>query len=753
MAKSIKWQIPFVSNIEKTKYRIDIYAEGYTGNPIQLTAGPQPFVTEENKSDDFFTPVRSQTGTLQVCTAIPGGGTLKLEDILPANNIAHPVRLVSIAANNTETIEWQGFLSCEAYSQRYTSIPEVLTIPVISVLEAMDSVQLDMTRSSGLVRIRTALYYILDEIRQQCDTNLSFFTYINYSLTDWRIFNKYIDQTLLFERKEYNNENYTTYIVSGLSAKDALERLCTFMGWTAREQGTELYLERLCEKFGMARKTLSDFQASAIPEQTGVDVVSEDIDDFIWRDSNHKKNVKQGAKTVEVIANLEKYQLYIQLPAFPVGDTTVIYRQLWKYNGNGDWLYLVANQNLTAYSNIQFGFYAADLRYMYFHFENYGTTTLAQALSHMSVGTDSSAVETIQGQQLGLYRWYAGAFLSRYCWENSGSIAAHDTKDALYCIFFPHSLNFTNNPDLSETTDFSPAQVGPIFSINNITYYRCNVGYLRLNARTDTIFMWPSSNYTGADLKHSTEQANDWFIGMELQFGTKWWNGASWQNSQCTFKARMREDNFKKNWVDTMPILETDGYLIPITEEMYGLVTLNIWPMASPTSYSESNTGVLEMIFSSLSVEHILPVDNTQTDRGENHYFRLLGTNFSDEISINTDLASYLNNEQSPSIIMTDATTPATTIDYKVRNSIMGELEPFRPEVDLLNRMASYYIAARQTLELKVQHPTAAALPLLKLNGISPDTKKYLPLAESRDWKGDVSTLKCFETPDEALES
>ena len=45
MAKAIKWQIPFAS-LSGTLYRIDIYAEGYSGDPIHLTAGESPFVNE-----------------------------------------------------------------------------------------------------------------------------------------------------------------------------------------------------------------------------------------------------------------------------------------------------------------------------------------------------------------------------------------------------------------------------------------------------------------------------------------------------------------------------------------------------------------------------------------------------------------------------------------------------------------------------------------------------------------------------------
>ena len=53
-------------------------------------------------------------------------------------------------------------------------------------------------------------------------------------------------------------------------------------------------------------------------------------------------------------------------------------------------------------------------------------------------------------------------------------------------------------------------------------------------------------------------------------------------------------------------------------------------------------------------------------------------------------------------------------------------------------------------------HPTAAPLPLLKLQGIN-DNKVYLPLSESRDWQTGVCKLTCFEsysreTPDHIVE-
>ena len=161
-----------------------------------------------------------------------------------------------------------------------------------------------------------------------------------------------------------------------------------------------------------------------------------------------------------------------------------------------------------------------------------------------------------------------------------------------------------------------------------------------------------------------------------------------------------------------------------------------------------------ETFFSKLDVDYLINNNSLLSDRSQNHYFRLLGTNFSDEISVDTDLASSLNNQPSPSIIRigTGAGQAMTMLNYGSTES--PDLR--RPEVDLLNRLATYYGAARQTLDLITKHPVVnnapAVLPLLKLNGIN-DGKVYLPLSESRDWRTDECTLKCFETPETPSES
>lgn len=719
MSKAVKWQIPFVSTIEKTKYRIDIYAEGYSGNPIQLLGGPQPFVTEENKSDDFFTPVRSQTGNIQVCTAIPAGGTLSLDDILPANNIDHPVRLVSISGN-TETIEWQGFLSCEAYSQSYTSIPQILTIPVISVLEAMDSVDVDQTRSSGMVNIAGATYNVLNEINIQC--GLQLFTYINFSRTSWRIFQKVIDQTLFFKRNEYNNENSTTYIVSGISTMEAMRRLCTFMGWTAREQGTELYLEYIGESIGMYRVSFSSFVQSVILNPSSMQTVNinaQNMANCVWRATDHRRNINQGAKSVEVLANLERYAINLDLPPFPYGETYEIHRQ---YNGPTNWIYILASIVNNPYNNVVLNYYKATLSYVYGTQSSVSSTTLSDLLANL--WNAEGIVDIYSGSGTELVR--TGAFFAKVAYENQDQ-SAHSTNEGVFMSWLPRitSTNYSTQP---------------IFSMRSMVNYSIGSGYLKLSASMDILVVNFDNHFEVVWTTKETQYTDS--IQMHIRFGNKYWNGSSWVSSLTKVLVDIEGSNFKKNWTPSMPVEETDGYLIPINNNT-GELEIAIYPQNNMPN-ANHNTFLLNTFFSSLTADYVQTDNDSLSDRSSNHYFRLLGLNFSEDVSVDTDMASYLNNRPSPSLIMNDSTTPASSIDY----TVSGGTESRRPEVDLLNRLAAYYGEARQTLELNVKHPTAAALPLLKLNGISPDTKKYLPLAESRDWIADVATLKCFETPE-----
>lgn len=720
MSKAVRWQVPFAAQ-DGTKYRVDIYDEGYTGSPVELTAGETPFTTDEDDSDDFFAPVRTQSGTLQICTETPRGSTIKLEDILPASNIDRPVRLVNLS--NSNAVEWQGFLSCEAYSQDYIGIPQNLDLPLIGVLEAMASVEADPSKLSGLNTVGSTIEKLLDIFIDKAGVSYFSEYYLPTIARGSNIVSKYIDASVLFEQKEYNNENSTTYIVSGLSLQDCLARIATYMGWCLREKSGTLYFMASNESVGYKRfyrQSMIDSQGNIVIKwQVDLSVKSvstQDIDDLDWMGNGHQRSVAQGAKSVEVVAKLAKYAFDLELPQFPYGETHEIYRQ---YNGPTNRIYILASKNTAPYNNVTLAYYKATMSAVYGTQSAAEKTTLADLLANLWNAT--GIVDIYSGQGTETVR--SGAFFAKVAYENQNQ-SAHSTNDGIFLSWLPRPL----------TTNYSTQ---PIFSMRSIVKYNIGFGFLKLSASMTNLVVNFDNSYEVVWITKESQYTDS--ILMHIKFGNKYWNGSSWSDSFTKVWLDIEGSNFKKNWKPSMSVEETDGYILPLFN-CNGELEIAIYPQNNMPNRS-NNKFLLNTFFNELKAEYVQTDDETMADRSENHYIRMLGTNFRDEISVNTDFASTLNNKPSPSLIMNSETEAMTELNYGSTQSP----DMRRPEVDLLNRLAAYYGAARQRLELEVAHITTP-LPQLRLNGIN-DGKVYLPMAESRDWRTGVCKLTCIECP------
>ena len=722
MAKAIRWQVPFVS-ISGTHYRVDIYDEGYTGNPVQLTAGATPFVTDEDSSENFFSPIRTQTGSIQVCTRKPDGTMLTLDEILPANNIDHPVRLINLS--NSNAIEWQGFLSCEAFSQAYIGIPDIFSLNVISVLEAMDSVEIDPTGITGTMRGNYLLYQILHEITDAC--GMVMFGSVAYSKASWRILSRYFDTGNFFNTKEIVNENTISYTIVGTSCKDLLERLCKYMGWVARERGQVVYLQRIGEEVGMYNQSPTNLNKSTYASsfnRSELSLVASDMSGLEWRGVDHKIDVRQGAKSVEVIANISNYDAGMGLPAFPGSDPTSAYNRY----GNKDSSTAIYIENIMEQDN------NANSRCTYSYHYGYcfrlsGGTPIYR---YDGISTQSDFMtnswlrggllqRTYTGNNQSVF--YAGATLIKYAEKATESETATDSNQGLYCTFLPGLMDRT---DLAPI--FSMKNPKPISLLKGSLNIKADITYIGIVATRS----WLSYNAYQSDLSKFSYNPS---LLMKLRVGTKYWDGSAWVTTDSTFTVECSGGGIDVN--------------IPVSGMLFGETELSILPVTTAGPQTGSNESqVFEAIFKSLDLSYAPDASVWNMDRSSNNYYRNLGTKFRDEVSVTVDFASYVNNVPSPSLIVEDTSKNDASrfMEKLTYTKADTTTELRRPEVDLLNRLASYYGAARQTLDLIVKHPTAAALPLLKLNGISPDTRKYLPLAESRDWREETCTLKCFET-------
>ena len=105
-----RWQCQFQS-FGGTNYAVNICTKQQPGSVQMLTGAAEPFTTQEDDSDDIFTPIRTQTGYLRV---IDPDGSL-LADLIPANNTERLVQLwsgtITGAGFTPWVLHWQRFLS------------------------------------------------------------------------------------------------------------------------------------------------------------------------------------------------------------------------------------------------------------------------------------------------------------------------------------------------------------------------------------------------------------------------------------------------------------------------------------------------------------------------------------------------------------------------------------------------------------------------------------------------------------------
>ena len=683
MAKKIHWQIPFASAIDKKQYRVDIYQEGYTGSPVTLLAGSSPFNTEEDNNPDLFTPIRTQSGTLQVCTAIPGGGLLKAQDILPSNNTDCPVQLVELNDGEEEVV-WQGFLSCEAYSQDYIGIAQELSLSLISVLEAMDSVECNPTRLQGVVPVFQLIGYCFDEMERHVQFG-HIFDRIYIGEQGKAIASRYINTSLFFEVQEQNDEGYNEAILKGISLKEVLTKLATFMGWCVREDRENIYIQTAGADEGWISGTVSEIMYDH--QFATAESALYNLADLEWRGTGHRISSRQGARNVEVVANMTPFDIQVGIPdGFPQGE------------------YITAANTVTIPTDEE------------------GVT--AEATVYISKENDLNNRYELRVFDIEDYDKYPWFDMVRT--DNVQRLYEHSDYDSMgvtinsvagtACIAIQNKEHDFDRTGIYVRGCDSKAIIDDVIESDAIMVLR---SIDRLNAYNGKFLLSFDAMTTQA-----VAIGNHWSIAVAVKWGDLF----------------LQSD--KKTWSSTfgyITLYKTDDPTeIPISDYNYGEVQVLLMPFVLHAA--STTASYQQYILTSLSLEYQAPEDVFE-DRSANHYFEALKTAFRDEVSVECDFGSSLDNLPNPSLILNVA--PVRYYEPLTRMIFFDGMQvEERPEKHLLSRLATYYRKPHTSLELVAAFP--GVLPMMRYRGLN-DGKFYLPMAASRDWQQDTATLSMLQ--------
>jgi len=226
------YTITFKSLRAGTTYTVSI--GGGTGAAIPLKGGSQPFVTQEDDSEDMFTPIRTQTG--YICIVDDGkdynGNALGADwwkDMIPATDTSRPVSLTDGNGN----VVWQGFMQAQTFSGVLYGGTQEREFPVQCVLSVLATTQI-----STNVTVYRNFAYLLDYIFGAGIPN----------------YNSLISQIVIqggadareWLRMKFDWRNFLNISDGDVSPQYNLfqifEDICRYWGWTARTCGQQIML-------------------------------------------------------------------------------------------------------------------------------------------------------------------------------------------------------------------------------------------------------------------------------------------------------------------------------------------------------------------------------------------------------------------------------------------------------------------------------------------------------------------------------
>jgi len=228
---AVHWQVKFKALRSGILYTVNIYDDNYSGStPVQLRGAAQPFSTAEDIEDDWFKPVRLQSGYLRI---VDNGKDLadnafNWKDLIPATATSRKVTLTHVE-NNTTIIDWQGYLQPQTFSgQMYENVQE-RQFPVCCALSVLESMDID-TEDVGMVNMA----YLLSECISK--TGMGWHA-INFNGED-------VMQNWLYKRVYW--ANFIDYDddqnpVAKYNYLELLQEVCKFWGWTCRTFGNQLF--------------------------------------------------------------------------------------------------------------------------------------------------------------------------------------------------------------------------------------------------------------------------------------------------------------------------------------------------------------------------------------------------------------------------------------------------------------------------------------------------------------------------------
>lgn len=290
---AIHWRIPFKSLRAGTVYMLNIYDDTHTGTAVVLKGGAQPFSTQEDSADDFFSPVRTQSGYLRIVDdgLDASGNAWNWKDIIPETDTSRPVTLT----DGNGTVVWMGFMQAQDFGNVLYGNPQEREFPVQCPLTVTECTDINY-QQTDIQNFAYLLKQVVDSIPSTCRPT---YIYVQGGSDAQAWLLKCIDW------QTFTTRNADDSLSARFNMYQCLEDACRFWGWTARMHGHDMYLSCADEGSSWLKLTYAQLSTMAGGSAAGTtesfSTISMSGD--IFASANNDDYLQRGCRKATVTGN------------------------------------------------------------------------------------------------------------------------------------------------------------------------------------------------------------------------------------------------------------------------------------------------------------------------------------------------------------------------------------------------------------------------------------------------------------------
>ena len=692
MARAIRWQVKFKTLNEKDAL-IDIYEENWSGGITQLEPAVNPITTEEDSDDDYLKPVRTQTGYLRV---VDNGD---LDGLMPEDNSRHYIEL-----RIDNALSWCGYMQADTFSEDWDITPLITEFPLISPLGMLGGVYLDQAKEMSLVKLAELLLECIEATGVDY-TRIYFPREVWYSATESAKtpFDVAISRQTFFSDNGSNERDAVDWQrYDAETCFSFLEEFCKFWGWTLYERCKFLYFIGKSNEY--YETTIGDLKAivwNANPSFVRIPSKEIAFSSLSLDGADNKKEILQGVNKVKITSKINAVGTVV--PSIDEGYMSVIYNGTIQYATNG---------TITGYKRV---------------------------IAYASEDTDVQMKVYIVRYDNGNYIWE----VSPYTFANMtyGIGAMYVKRD----IYTPSDLQNKRNYDyksgiwitvrsdqIASRPSLDQSRMMPVLTMKSANAARYSNGAFVISAQVygyeQSVMLNPNIPTNGAGP-----------IEIKFRVGEKWWNGSSWGSAETWFTIQAGSEDgssvpgkiLSTKTLD-QPYNGADGYVMPINEDLSGVVELTIHAIVNDSAYRQ-------LYLDNLKVDYYKDDNISEIRKSSNQdnvYVSVLQRSASNEKEIELKIASNNNNPAAYNTLSGAGRDVGSLYFVEEGASMLAEK-------NLLNVMKQVY--GRTTEKLNITVERSELTPMMRLVR---NDKTYRVLSEKIEWADDSEEIMIENIPD-----